>query len=259
MTWPPVYLKTEDKGYIGASQSHIMASPPSSPTPATGSRDNLNSVNMDTSIGRLSVTSSPRSPLSQYAQSLDLGTPNLADLTQQVNTSGRKTLVSTPQPDSNSADYPLKGIHLLTGTPFYQLLNPATIAQFPLIFKFAAVTNCKQLAVSMQDQWVWSASAMFTMAPPQLVNLEELGMKQGWMLTQRIREPSGGMGISLTQMLCSMNSVVPSMSLTFSCGSTGIQCLWKAKVLQCRCAQQPSGSLLTWLPPCGSPIWTHRL
>lgn len=107
----------------------------------------------------------------------------------------------------------------------------------------------------MRHQWEWSGLAPFSGDPPVLARVEELGKKPVWKLTQKTRDPSGGVVTEVNDIVSLTSFVEPLMLLTCSDGWIDIRVSWSAKVEACLCRSNTTGSRLTYHPECGSPIW----
>lgn len=81
------------------------------------------------------------------------------------------------------------------------------------------------------------------------------GMRPVWMLTQKIQTASFGMGTVIKNMLSVMSSVVQYQSVTYSDGSTGIQCWLKLKEAQQYLEQRRSGLLPISILETGTQSW----
>lgn len=77
----------------------------------------------------------------------------------------------------------------------------------------------------------WNVPALCSGVQLELESPDELGTKQEWMLTLRIRGLNSGAGIKVSSMLYSMNFEVESTSPIYCDGWIGTQYEWRLKDL----------------------------
>lgn len=216
------------KEYSGYSRSHIKASPPSSPTPAGGSRANLSWRSPVSSTGR-SLSPLPRKLLWPNANKPLVPTmPNSPEAQPRETMSGRSSPVST-EPNSYSASNPSPERTRSTGNPYGNPLRPATFYPSRRQYVYQVTELSDQFMPIMRSQLEWSAAASCTGATLELGSRVSLGKPPVWMLILRIPDQSSGVVIEINETLSSMNFVAVSTSATCCDGLIVIRSTWKSK------------------------------
>lgn len=230
----------------GGPQSESMTSPLGSP----GLKDSLKEVSPDTSIGNLSL----RQELSQASRRLrrSLGLPKATSNSHVQKklklTAGKMTLhLDSDLRLENDGNYslelnPFEETRKSIGKLSTKMQSKAISSQSRQTFEWLITGPYAQLVhtILLLNQF----EKKFTTSGGQLT-LESrtgLGTKQVWMLSARIRDPSGGMVTKVNEMLLWMNFEEELISHISSDGSTGILLLWKTKVQHLPSTATSSGS-----------------
>jgi len=135
---------------------------------------------------------------------------------------------------------------------------PSNIRVIKTLIRFVIILPLERSALILRDQLQIFVECWFTGDQQVLVKLEELGMREGWMLTLRCPVPNFGMVIRVKKLLSSMSLEEILESPIYSDGLIGILALWKSRGV----AQFSVLSYLslprTFIQENGIPPWTLK-
>lgn len=203
--------------------------------------DNLNGEMEGTFTGKSSSLSARRVLWPQSKEFMEpLAMPSSPEVTQLETMSIKSTPESKVQ-SSPLETSPVEKGSLLIGMKSDALPLPGDCLQFPVTYLFGVTMPSEESARIIYNRLLWSELYMYSGVGLVLESREELGMKQEWMLSLKIRCLSSGMVTMVTDMLLSMNLEGVSLSLISYGGSIAIQSLWKSKDPLLSCVPRPFG------------------
>lgn len=237
-----LHVDPEGKAYGGCSRCRTLISHRICRPVYGTALDNLNvEENPDISIGNCAWRSA-RKVL--WPQSSDFMEPLATQSLQGVTQLESMSIKSTPESkvhNLNLESSPTEKMSLLTGMKSEALPLPGDILQFPVTYLFGVTMPSEESARTIYNHLVWSELYMYSGVGLVLESREELGEKQDWTLSLKIRCLSSGMVTMVTNMLSSMNLEGVSLSLISYGGSIAIQSLWKSKDPLLCCEPRPFG------------------
>lgn len=224
-----LHVDPEGKASGGCSRCRTMISHRIS-RPVFGTvPDNWNGEMGATFTGK-SLSPSARRVL--WPQSKEYTEPLVMQSSPEVTQLENMSIKSTPESkvQSSPLEASLTGkMSLLTGMKSDALPLPGDCLQFPVTYLFGVTMPSEESARIIYNRLVWSELYMYSGVGLVLESREELGKKQDWTLSLKIRCLSSGMVTMVTDMLSSMNLEGVSLSLISYDGSIAIQSLWRSK------------------------------
>lgn len=118
-----------------------------------------------------------------------------------------------------------------TGTWFGSWPSPEKYRKSHQIYEYNITAPLELSLLTIVHQLLWSDKFLYSQGELALESLAVRGMKQVYLLTLKIPEPSSGMVIEINQMLSSMNFEAVSTSPMYYGGSIGTLCLWRSRDL----------------------------
>lgn len=218
----------EDKGFSGYLQSLTTPSSPTFHLNVLGSEDSLSVEKEDLSIGKYVCPSKAKEASNRSVTFSDPFMPSFQEATPPPSMSGKKTPES-PEPNLNWERNQSNATANKIGTPYGNMPLKDNYFRSPVQYELRVIGLCEQLVQTMQNQLEWSELASYTGVQQELVRVGDLGKKQAWTLTLKIRTQNSGAGTLAKAMLLSMNFVVVSTYRTCCDGLIVTQQLWKSK------------------------------
>lgn len=116
-----------------------------------------------------------------------------------------------------------------TGTLFGNQPNPVEYSTSPQTYEYNITAHYGLSLQTIVHHLLWSDKFSSFVVELALESLGGHGMKQVFLLTLKIREPSFGMVTEINNTLLSMNFEAVSTSPIYSGGLIGTLCLWRSK------------------------------
>lgn len=154
-------------------------------------------------------------------------------------------------PSLKLGESPLKETPLPIGPPSSPVLNQENIMISHQISILDVIIKSARSAGIIRSLLLSTGKFRSFGGIPAQVKVEEPGMKPVWMLTLRILDPNGGVGIETKRLLSLMNFEEVLTFPTFYGGLTAIRSLWRGKEVRLPSSLPEYGSLLTLIPDHG--------
>jgi len=228
-----------------------LGSPQLSPTPRVNSRE----ASPVTSTGSSLSTSKSNNLYDPFGSCLDRGTLSLLEAKLAKTTFGSRILESREPSlslENDRCSETSQPIGSKSGSP----LRKEELETFPQTYVYVVISHCEASARHMSfqlgvNEWLISIGAELVLA-----SREELGEKQEWTLTLKIRALNFGVDTKIRGMLLSMSFEEVSIFPICLDGWIDIQSGWRSKAQACPCVLKSFGSRVMFIQQNGGRNWT---